>query len=463
MINSEFRKKVNEFVNQNEESFVRDIITLVEIKSVQEEALPDAPFGQGPKDVLIKALELAENMGLSTVNCENYLGYAEVRGESDKYLASIGHLDVVPEGNGWKGDPYIVRNIEGWLVARGVADNKGACVLSLYMLKFFKENYETLPYSLRAILGCNEETGMKDVSYYLENYPAPEFCFTPDASFPVCVGEKGITSFNLISKEIKNTNIISFDAGSASNVIPDRAKLVIKSNKDLKEIDDIKIEKEGDVYTITAFGIGGHAAMPKGTKNAIGLIVDYAFANDLFLEDEAPYMRLLAKLHCVTDGSGLSIDSDDGLFDPLTCIGGMINFTDNKYTQNINIRYPTSTSYQKISEILTEQFEAVGGTVPMSRGNEPFYVDPKTPVIQALMDTYNELTNQKTEPYVIGGGTYARHFPLAVGFGIGTKGEEKPDFIGTAHGAEEGYSIKGFKEALEIIIIAVDELLKLEY
>ena len=27
---------------------------------------------------------------------------------------------------------------------------------------------------------------MKDVEYYLKNYPAPVFCFTPDAEFPVC-------------------------------------------------------------------------------------------------------------------------------------------------------------------------------------------------------------------------------------------------------------------------------------
>ena len=33
---------------------------------------------------------------------------------------------------------------------------------------------------------------MEDVEYYLHNYPAPVFCFTPDAEFPVCNGERDI-------------------------------------------------------------------------------------------------------------------------------------------------------------------------------------------------------------------------------------------------------------------------------
>ncbi len=463
MINSQLRKKVIDFINQNEENIIKDITTLVEIKSVQEAPLPDAPFGKGPKDALVKALEIAKNMGLTPVNCENYLGYAELKGESEKYLASIGHLDVVPAGNGWKADPFIVRNIEGWLIARGVSDNKGACVLSLYMLKFFKENYDSIPYSLRAILGCNEESGMLDVKHYVNTQPAPEFCFTPDAAFPVCIGEKGISSFDLISPTINNTNIISFDAGSASNVIPDRAKLVIKSDKELLETQDIKIEKQDDIYSITAFGIGGHAAKPSGTKNAIGLIIDYAFSNNLFSDEEVLYMQLLAKLHCSTDGKGLGIDADDGLFDPLTCIGGMINFTDNKYTQNINIRYPTNTSFEKIHEILSSKFESIGGNVPISRGVAPFYIEPESLVIKSLIETYNEITGEDEKPYVIGGGTYARNFPFAVAFGIDFKNEVKPSFVGEVHGAEEGHSIKSLKDALEIMIISMDKLLMLDY
>ncbi len=463
MIEPAFRKKVEDFVASHKDDIIKNIIELVSIKSVQEAPLPDAPYGEGPKKALVRALALAEELGLDTHNCENHLGYAYIQGESDKYLASIGHLDVVPEGNGWKGDPFTVRIVEDWLIGRGVADNKGACVLSLYMLKFFKENYPTLPYSLRAILGCNEETGMEDAKYYVKTQPAPEFVFTPDGAFPVCVGEKGIASFNLISNEIKNTNIVSVKAGVASNVVPDKAELVIKTDKTLQSKENFEIVKEGENTKITATGIGGHAASPKNTVNAIGLLVDFCLENDLFTQDEKPYMLLLQKLHSATDGSGVGIDSDDGLFDPLTCVGGILTFEDGKYSQNINIRYPTSTTYEEMHEILKGLFVPIGGDVPGTRATPPFYIDPKTPIIQALLSSYNEITNQETEPYVIGGGTYAKIFPLAAAFGIGDRSIKKPDFIGSAHGAEEGFSIDGFMRALEILIISTDKLLKLEY
>ncbi len=71
-------------------------------------------------------------------------------------------------------------------------DDKGPLVVALYCMKFFKDKGEKLPYTLRMLIGTNEETGtMRDVAYYLENYPAPAFTFTPDDMFPVCYGEKG--------------------------------------------------------------------------------------------------------------------------------------------------------------------------------------------------------------------------------------------------------------------------------
>ena len=60
-------------------------------------------------------------------------------------------------------------------MGRGVADDKGPAVLTLYAAKFFKQQGAALPYTLRILLGANEETGMKDVDYYLEHYPQPAF------------------------------------------------------------------------------------------------------------------------------------------------------------------------------------------------------------------------------------------------------------------------------------------------
>ena len=63
----------------------------------------------------------------------------------------------------------------------------GNGVLCLYALKYLKERKIPLRYPVRALLGVNEEIGMKDVEYYLENFPAPLFCFSPDADFLLCI------------------------------------------------------------------------------------------------------------------------------------------------------------------------------------------------------------------------------------------------------------------------------------
>ena len=223
--------KVIEFVKENERNIVQDIKDICAIKSLLGPAEPNAPFGKANRECLDLALAMSRRLGLDAVDCEGYMGYAEVKGEKEEYIASIAHLDVVPEGNGWKADPFVVRETEdGWLIGRGVCDDKGPAVLTMYMLKFFKEQGVKLPYTIRTLFGCDEETGMTDVDYYLEKEKAPLFVFTPDANFPVCCGEKGIISYKLLSKKVEDSNVVKFDSGVAGNVIPDLAEITFKKS-----------------------------------------------------------------------------------------------------------------------------------------------------------------------------------------------------------------------------------------
>ena len=220
-------KDIDSFIGQNREALVRDIGRLVAVPSVEGPAEPDAPFGKEPKRALELGLQIAAELGLETRNFENRIGCGEVRGESDKYLATITHVDVVPAGEGWTADPFTMREREGWILGRGVLDDKGPSIVCLYALKYLRERNVPLRYGVRALLGSNEETHMKDVEYYLENYPAPAFCFSPDADFPVCNGEKGIYQAELVSKCPLST-IVSVNGGFAVNAIPDKATAVLK-------------------------------------------------------------------------------------------------------------------------------------------------------------------------------------------------------------------------------------------
>jgi len=405
-------QKIDAYIAENKEQLLQDIAALVAIDSVEGTPEEGAPFGKGPRAALDKTLELAAGMGLATRNCENYMGYAELAGaDPEKYLATICHVDVVPVGNGWTADPFKMRIQDGWLLGRGVSDDKGPMVVTLYALKFLKEQGYELRYPIRALIGDNEETHMQDVEYYLKNYPAPVFCFTPDAEFPVCNGEKGHFGAKIVSP-VCNGVICDFEGGVANNAVPDRASALLHTDiTKLKNAPNITLEPAGEgCVRVRGWGKAGHAAMPEGTVNAIGLVVNYLLDNGLCNDAERAYLEALRKLHASTAGTGLGIDCADGPFGPLTIIGGRIYMEEGRLVQTIDSRFPTCTDGDKLAAQVTAALGS-GAQLQDVDAAEPFYIEADSPAIQACINTYNEVTGEDAKPFTMGGGTYARHFP----------------------------------------------------
>ena len=459
-MNEELRRDIDRFVEENTESIKRDIARLVAINSVEGKAEPGAPFGRGPREALDMGLQIARELGLKAVDCEGKIGYAAL-GEGEDYLATITHLDVVPVADGWTGDPFVMREREGWLLGRGVLDDKGPSVLCLYALKYLKEKKVPLRYPVRALLGANEETGMADVEYYLANYRAPRFCFSPDADFPLVNGEKGIYHGTLRAR-VPLKNIVDIRGGVAPNAIPQKAEATVKAAA-LASEGRVTAEPAGEgLWKLTAEGIAGHASMPEGTVNAIGELVDYLLKNRVCTGEEEQLLELLAALHRHTDGSGLGVDADDGLFKPLTIVGGVIGVEDGRLFQSLDSRYPTNTSGAKIAAGIQAKAGELA-EVTVDRDAKPFYMGLDNPAIQACIHAYNEVTGENAEPFTIGGGTYARDFPNAVSFGPEHFDRPVPDFVGPIHGADEGACVAWLLEALKVYILALLELEKLDF
>ena len=453
---------INRFAQEHEADIVRDIARLVSIPSVEGPAEPDAPFGRESKRALECGLQIAAELGLDAVNCENRIGYASVGDDHGQgYLATITHLDVVPAGDGWSSDPFTLREKDGYLLGRGVLDDKGPSVLCLYALRYLKESGLTLRYPVRALLGSNEETGMLDVDHYIEHYPAPLFCFSPDADFPVINGEKGIYHGRLCSLH-KPENVLEINGGVAANAVPAKAGALVHAAS-LASSKTVTVESVGDgLWRLSADGISGHASMPAGTVNAIGLIIDYLLENDIPSPLERPYFAFLSRLHAATDGSGLGIQSSDDHFTPLTAVGGKITTIDGHMEQTIDCRYGTSITGARITELLRESAGAAAEIV-VDADNVPFYVGLDNPAVQACIDSYNLITGENARPYTIGGGTYARHFPNAVAFGPEHPERPAPAFVGPIHGIDEGASKADFIEALKIYIVALLQLEALDF
>lgn len=459
-MNEELRRDIDSFAEKNRENIIRDISRLVAVNSVAGESEEGAPYGSGPAEALNVAFDIAHELGLETASYEGKMGCA-MTGAGDRYLATITHLDIVPAGDGWSGDPFTLSEREGYLIGRGVMDDKGPSVLCLYALKYLKERDIELKYPIRALLGLSEETGMDDVLYYLDNYPAPLFCFSPDANFPLCNGEKGGFHGRIISK-IALDNIIDIQGGIAGNVIPDKAGATVKAQR-LQSTERVEAVRKGDgVWELHARGIGGHASQPEGTVNAIGLLVDYMLENDLLRGEEKSLFELFALMHRASDGSLLGIDASDDAFGPLTVIGGVIGVEDGHIFQTVDSRYPTSTDGGRIAARLQELAGNLAQVITDS-DSVPFYMSIDNPAVQVCINAYNTITGENAKPYTIGGGTYARQFPNAVSFGPEHPERPQPDFAGPIHGADEAASVEFFMEALKVYILALLELEKLEF
>ena len=458
------RKDIERFVSENEEAIFADIAKLVSYNSENGPALPGKPFGEGPAAALEAALGIARGMGLAAENCEGMIGYAQL-GEGgrdcEKYLATVTHLDVVPVGEGWSADPFTMREREGWIIGRGVMDDKGPSVLCLYALKYLKEKKVPLRYPVRVLLGVNEEIGMLDVEYYLKNFPAPLFCFSPDANFPLCNGEKGIYHGKAVAAS-PTENIVEFRGGFAANAIPDRAEALVRADK-LESAGRVTAERtEEGLWKLTASGVGGHASLPEGTVNAIGELIRYLLENRVCRGEEEKFLRFFASIHEQSDGSACGLAADDGLFKPLTVICGVIGIENGRLYQTIDSRYPTNMSGEKIAAILNER--AAGcAAVTVERDAPPFYMPLDKPEVQVCIDAYNEITGEDARPYTIGGGTYARDFPNAVSFGPEHPERPAPAFAGPIHGVDEAACKEWFLEALKVYILALIELEKLEF
>lgn len=302
---------------------------------------------------------------------------------------------------------------------------------------------------------------MGDVEYYLANYPAPLFCFSPDANFPLCNGEKGIYHGTILAAKPAES-ILEIKGGFAPNAIPDRAEATVKAPRLVSE-GRVTAESAGDgLWKLTATGVGGHASMPEGKINAIGELLDYLLRNGVCRGKEEELLRFLASIHHAPDGSECGLAADDGLFKPLTVVSGVIGMENGRIFQTVDSRYPTNMSGAKITGILNGRAKGVA-EVTLRRDAPPFYMPLDKPEVQVCIRAYNEVTGENAKPYTIGGGTYAREFPNAVSFGPEHPERPSPSFAGPIHGVDEAACRDWFLEALKVYILALIELEKLEF
>lgn len=462
------QKHLSEWVESQEREFLNDIIDLIHIPSVSvETGDPEAPFGIPCREVLKKIIEIISRMGFEGKNHEGYCATLLWPGETEEEIGIFSHLDVVPEGTGWNYEPFEAMVEEGYVVGRGSSDNKGPAVAALYALKYLKDSGITPKHSIRMFFGVNEECGMKDIVYYTEHNPMPFFSFIPDASFPVCHGEKGVLELES-SFDFCGTELIEFVSGVASNAVPSDAYAVLKGDchtvkQRLKEklnadsFAECKLSCYGTDCKLEVNGIAGHAAFPEGAVSAEVKLAEILRKSELLSGKAQEFVEAVCLMFADYYGAGLGVPYEDSVSGKLTHVGGMVRMKEGKAIQNINIRYPVTADRDLMVETVKKRLTDLGFMVEMISDNPPCYVNKDRPEIKILTEICNKYLELDLEPYVMGGGTYARKLKNAVAYGPGIPfaASRFGSGRGNGHQPDECMSIDILKKAVCIYAEAV--------
>jgi len=457
----------NEKIKSMQDEMVTSMQEILKFPSVEGEKDGDMPFGKAVHDCLIYTLDLANRLGFRTKNVDNYAGYAEI-GEGDEMIGILVHLDVVPEGTGWDYDPYGGEIVDGKIFGRGTLDDKGPAIASLYAMKALLDSGEPINKRIRIIFGLNEETGWAGINYYLKHEETPSLAFTPDAEFPACHGEKGITVFELTKsfKECLNdggVEVISVTGGNAANMVPDYAEAKIIETYPIDAMmkaymqdrgGNLSLEKEDGITTIKSKGISAHGSTPEAGENAISYLLDFLNVLDIQLGDLSSFIRgyertIGLEYNGQRAGCGFQ-DADSG---KLTFNVGTIELDKDHVKLVVNVRYPITTPLKSVEDGIKKTFAEFGVDYHLVDHMQPIYFPKDHELIVKLMKVYQEHTGDMSEPITMGGGTYARAMKNAVAFGGVFPGDPE-----LAHQKNEYITIENLVKTSQIYASAIYEL-----
>ena len=413
----------------DKEAFTKDLETLISINSINGncgEKSENAPLGKGINDAIEAFLEIGKRFGFKTKNLDGYCGWIEM-GEGEKMLGLIAHTDTVETGDGWKYPALSLTCTEEGYYGRGVIDDKGPALLSLYAMKAIADSNIVLDKRVRLIIGGDEESGgCKCIKRYKETEEIPSISFSPDADYPVVFGEKGLLRVRISGEETAAPSDFKFEGGSVVNIVPDEARAFINGEEYLEK------------------GVAAHGSLPEKGENAILKLAQKIVP---MIEDSA-----FARLMSLTTAKSMNIDIKDEITS--LSINPSVIYADSlKCTLSYDIRYPITADGERVIENIKKAAEEKGLTAEIYFHEKPLYVPTDSHLVSTLWDIYKEHTGDPREPMAIGGGTYAKSFENCVAFGV-----MFPDQPSTMHAPDEFWSHRDVAVNFDILTDAVIKL-----
>ena len=437
--------KIQDWLRAHEDELLKDTLTMLRFASIEGDAAPNAPFGPENRQALDFGLGLCEQWGMKTKDLEGFAGWGEF-GQGDRLVVSLGHLDVVPVGAGWKHAPFGAEIDGGYIYARGSEDDKGPTMASLYAMRAIKEVCPNIPARMRQVFGCDEESGFLCVERYVKTEEAPTFGIAPDSGWPCYHAEKGIADLVVTTKlQDGEFALLEVKGGQRPNIVIDLCEAKVKVAASARaHVDDkladawdknVSYAWRGDVLEVTAKGKAAHGSTPFAGDNAATRVFR-------FLLDIAPLsaQSFLEELLWMThpSGVGLGIHGRDDVSKDLTSNLGIVDTKDGVLSLLTNVRYPVTWKGAELEEkcrtflaTRTDKFE-----LKVERDSPSLYFPLEHPLVKTICEVVKEETGEEREPGVMGGGTYARAIPNTVSIGTGWEGD------GKAHETDERLKVE---------------------
>lgn len=457
---------------------------LIGIRSVVSPAKGDMPFGEGVQKAFEYMLDKGRKEGFDVENVENYGGHIDFGGYlkdgkgnitavNTETMGIVGHLDTVPEGEGWTHPPFAGEIADGKIFGRGAIDNKGPVVSAFFAMKALKD-LDLIPEKrVRLILGLDEETGWIGMKRYLEKVKAPDFGFTPDAEFPAIHAEKGVLIFDVAKKFAKSENkgleLRSFKGGEAPNMVAANARVIIRAEKketyeeikakvaEFRETAKVQIRTKviGKTLEIVTTGISAHGARPESGINAISAMMEFLGGMSFSNEDINDFIDFYNRhIGYELDGTALGCGLEDEPSGKLILNVGMIDLDSRAGRLTINVRYPVTYDEETVYSAVMPVINKYNFGILKGLHHKPLYRPIDDPFIITLMDCYRDNTgDMETQPLVIGGGTYARAMDHCVAFGASFPGEHE-----VAHQKDEYLAVDSLMAMTNIYADAIYRL-----
>ena len=434
-----------------QEKLLESLKGLVAINSCLDLSTKDEqnPFGIGVSKALQYVEKMAKDDGFEVNNYSNMV--VEILcGNGPKNITILAHADVGPAGTGWERDPFTMLEKDGVVYGRGVSDDKGPMMSSYYALKALRDNNLLGNYTVRLLVGGNEETGSLGMIHYFYklNKPQPDLGFSPDADFPLIFAEKGIFGFE-VSKEIKLANIYSMKGGVASNCVIEKCE--VEMDNDQAFIDYLKrnnvkfeVEEKANGMVVSFIGKAAHGSVPQYGINA-GLIAIERLGDFYKIED---FKKVIEK-YSDCYGRGIDAYSYSEDMGEISLNIGIFKYENNMLSFIVNFRFVDTANEEELRKNIVEK--SVPFSVKLHPGVGVLYYPKDSILISTLLKSYQEETGDyKTPILAIGGGTYAKVAKNIVAFGM-----EFPGWNSNMHSPGEMIKISSLNKGMAIYANAI--------